>query len=163
MNLPRIFLSVISGCSAALLVYAAAFVRGDLGGVMTYLHARAALRHLREAGAGTAAIVAARDHLQAVGNQVADPTLAARLVPLALLVAVTVGVLIWRLFNRQSSRPALSAQERMVYRLAHRRRGTFTLGDLSAHSPLTAEQARAVTDRMADSGRLIRDGDTYRL
>ncbi|THF87793.1 hypothetical protein E7T09_00695 [Deinococcus sp. KSM4-11] len=163
MNVPRVFLSVIAGCSAALIAYAAAFVRGDLGGVMTYLHARAALRHLREGGAGPAAIQAAREHLQAVGTQVADPALAARLIPVALLVAVVVGALVWRLFDRQSSRPALSAQERMVERFARRNGGRFTLGDLSERSPLTGEQARTVTARMADLGRLTRDGETYRL
>ena len=51
----------------------------------------------------------------------------------------------------------------MVYRLAHRLGGHFTLDDLSARSPLTEEQARAATARLLDLGRLTRDGDTFRL
>lgn len=161
--MPRSALSVIAGCSAALIAYAVIFVRGDLGGVMTYLRARAALRHLREAGAGSAAIQAARDHLTAVGMQVGDPALAARLIPLAALLGVVVGALVWRLFSAQAARPAVSAQERMVERFAHRNGGRFTLDDLSARSPLSGEQARAATARLTASGRLTRDGDTYRL
>lgn len=163
MNAPRTFLSVIAGCSAALIAYAAAFVRGDLGGVMTYLRARGALRRLTESGADSAAVQAARDHLTAVGTQVGDPALAARLIPLAVLVGLIVGVLVWRVFAVQAAAPAVSAQERMVERFAHRNGGRFTLGDLSERSPLSAEQARTVTTRLVGTGRLIRDGDTFRL
>lgn len=156
--MPRTFLSVIAGCSAALITYGAAFVRGDLSGVMAYLRARGALRRLREAGADGGALSAARERLQALGEQVADPGLAARLIPLALLLGLIVAALVWRLFSRQIARPARAdAQERMVYRLAHRKGGHFTLRELHQHSPLSEEQARAVTARLLEAGRLTRE------
>lgn len=161
--MPRSFLSVLAGCSAALITYGVLFVRGDLPGVMAYLRARGALRRLREAGADPAALNAARERLQAIGEQVADPALAARLIPLALLVGVVVAWLVWRLFARQSARPAPSAQERMVYRLAHRKGGRFTLEDLRVQSPLSEEQARTVTARLVERGRLTREGEGFRL
>ena len=75
-----------------------------------------------------------------------------------------VGALVWWAFSRrQSGTPRTDIQERMVYRLAHRKGGRFTLDDLRAASPLTDEQARAVTARLLDLGRLTRDGDTFRL
>lgn len=161
--MPRSFLTVLAGCSAALITYGAVFVRGDLSGVMAYLRARGALRRLREAGTESAALSAARDRLQAIGEQVADPALAARLIPLALLVGVVVAWLVWRLFARQAGRPAPSAQERMVYRLAHRKGGRFTLEDLRLQSPLSEEQARTLTAGLVERGRLTREGEGFRL
>lgn len=161
--MPRSFLSVLAGCSAALMTYGVLFVRGDVPGVMAYLRARGALRRLRDAGADPVALSAARERLQAMGEQVADPALAARLIPLALLVGMAVAFLVWRLFARQAGRPAPSAQERMVYRLAHRKGGRFTLDDLERQSPLSGEQARAVTARLVEGGRLTREGEGFRL
>lgn len=164
VNVLRSVLALITGCSAALIAYSAFFVRGDAGGVMKYLYARAALRHLRESGADAAQLTAAQAGLQQLGQHVADPVLAAKLIPLAVLLGVVVAVLVWRLFHRhegQDARP--DVQERMVYRLAHRKGGKFTLRDLTDSSPLDEEQARKVTRRMLDVGRLQREGEEYRL
>ena len=156
-------LSLIAGLSAALIAYSAFFVRGDLGGVMAYLRARGALRRLRESGTPEQ-VAQGQAQLQALGQQVGDPALAAQLIPLALTVGLLVGVLVWWAFSRrQSGTPRTDIQERMVYRLAHRKGGRFTLDDLRAASPLTDEQARTVTARLLDLGRLTRDGDTFRL
>ena len=156
-------LSLIAGLSAALIAYSAFFVRGDLGGVMAYLRARGALRRLRESGTPEQ-VAQGQAQLQALGQQVGDPALAAQLIPLALTVGLLVGALVWWAFSRrQSGTPRTDIQERMVYRLAHRKGGRFTLDDLRAASPLTDEQARTVTARLLDLGRLTRDGDTFRL
>ncbi|NTX99524.1 hypothetical protein [Deinococcus sp. JMULE3] len=163
MNVLKVLLSAITGLSAALIAYSAFYVRGDLGGVMSYLRARGALRRLRETGTPEQ-ISAAQAQLHALGQQVGDPTFAGQLIPLALLIGTLVAALVWWAFTRrQQHAPRLDIQERMVYRLAHRLGGRFTLDDLSARSPLTDEQARAVTARLLDLGRLTRDGDTYRL
>ena len=93
-----------------------------------------------------------------------DPVLAARLIPLELLLGVLAGVLAYRAFGRrQQLAPRPDIQERMVTRLALRRGGHFTLVELSESSPLTEPQAREVLGRMLDTGRLNRDGDGYRL
>ena len=156
-------LSLIAGLSAALIAYSAFFVRGDPGGVMAYLRARGALRRLRESGTPEQ-VAQGQAQLQALGQQVGDPALAAQLIPLALTVGLLVGALVWWAFSRrQSGTPRTDIQERMVYRLAHRKGGRFTLDDLRGASPLTDEQARAVTARLLDLGRLTRDGDTFRL
>ncbi len=156
-------LSLIAGLSAALIAYSAFFVRGDLGGVMAYLRARGALRRLRESGTPEQ-VAQGKAQLQALGQQVGDPALAAQLIPLALTVGLLVGGLVWWAFSRrQSGAPRTDIQERMVFRLAHRMGGRFTLDDLRAASPLTDEQARAVTARLLDLGRLTRDGDAFRL
>lgn len=156
-------LSLIAGLSAALIAYSAFFVRGDLGGVMAYLRARGALRRLRESGTPEQ-VAQGQAQLQSLGQQVGDPALAAQLIPLALTVGLLVGVLVWWAFSRrQSGTPRTDIQERMVYRLAHRKGGRFTLDDLRAASPLTDEQAQAVTARLLDLGRLTRDGDAFRL
>ncbi|MCD0177262.1 hypothetical protein IHN32_15045 [Deinococcus sp. 14RED07] len=163
MNVIKTALSLIAGLSAALIAYSAFFVRGDLGGVMAYLRARGALRRLRESGTPEQ-VAQGQAQLQALGQQVGDPALAAQLIPLALTVGLLVGALVWWAFSRrQSGTPRTDIQERMVYRLAHRKGGRFTLDDLRAASPLTDEQARTVTARLLDLGRLTRDGDTFRL
>ena len=93
-----------------------------------------------------------------------DPLLAARLIPLELLLGVLAGVLAYRAFgHRQRSAPRVDIQERMVTRLALRRGGRFTLNELAESSPLTEPQAREVLGRMLEAGRLDRDGDAYRL
>ncbi|MVN86131.1 hypothetical protein GO986_05075 [Deinococcus sp. HMF7620] len=163
VNVQKLFLAVIAGCSSALIAYSALYVRGDLGGVMAYLRARGALRRLRETGT-EAEVTAAQAQLHALGERVGDPAFAASLIPLALLLGALVAYLVWRTFARRelgSARP--DVQERMVYRLAHRRGGRFTLDDLRAASPLNDEQARAVTARLLDLGRLTRDGEGFRL
>ncbi|WP_418514390.1 hypothetical protein [Deinococcus sp. RM] len=163
MNVLKAVLSAIAGLAAALIAYSAFFVRGDLGGVMGYLRARGALRRLREDGTPEQ-ISAAQAQLHALGQQVGDPAFAGQLIPLALLIGTLVTGLVWWAFTRrQQDAPRLDIQERMVYRLAHRLGGRFTLDDLSARSPLTEEQARAATTRLLDLGRLTRDGDTFRL
>ncbi|MFN4253277.1 hypothetical protein [Deinococcus sp.] len=163
MNVIKTALSLIAGLSAALIAYSAFFVRGDLGGVMAYLRARGALRRLRESGTPEQ-VAQGQAQLQSLGQQVGDPALAAQLIPLALTVGLLVGVLVWWAFSRrQSGTPRTDIQERMVYRLAHRKGGRFTLDDLRAASPLTDEQAQAVTARLLDLGRLTRDGDAFRL
>ena len=130
---------------------------------MAYLRARGALRRLRESGMPEQ-VAQGQAQLQALGQQVGDPALAAQLIPLALTVGLLVGALVWWAFScRQSGTPRTDIHERMVYRLAHRKGGRFTLDDLRAASPLTDEQARAVTARLLDLGRLTRDGDTFRL
>jgi hypothetical protein len=93
-----------------------------------------------------------------------DPALAARLLPLEVLLGLLAGVLAYRAFGkRQQSAPRDDTQERMVTRLALRRGGRFTLPELTESSPLTAEQAGEVLTRMVQAGQLRRDGDSYRL
>lgn len=86
------------------------------------------------------------------------------MLPAAVLIGLLVAWLVWRLFGSRVERPPRTdVQERMVLRLAYRKGGQFTLGDLAVSSPLTEEQARAVTRRMQEEGRLDRDGETFRL
>jgi hypothetical protein len=93
-----------------------------------------------------------------------DPLLAARLIPLELLLGLLAGVLAYRAFGRrQQNAPRPDTQERMVTRLALRRGGRFTLTELAESSPLTETQAQEVLGRMLETGRLNRDGDAYRL
>ena len=93
-----------------------------------------------------------------------DPLLAARLIPLELLLGLLAGVLAYRAFGRrQQDAPRPDTQERMVTRLALRRGGRFTLTELAESSPLTETQAQEVLGRMLETGRLNRDGDAYRL
>lgn len=165
MSALRLTLAVIAGAAATLIAYSAAFVRGDLGGVFAYLHARAALRHLRQAATPDGvAVAAAQVHLRELGQRVADPELATRLLPLLLLLGAAVGALAWMAFGRQArgeARP--DVYERMVFRLAHRRGGRFTHRDLLEHSPLDERQAQAVTARLLERGRLERRGEEYHL
>ncbi|GGL84919.1 hypothetical protein GCM10010840_23520 [Deinococcus aerolatus] len=164
MNGLRLVLSILTGLAATLVTYSVVFVRGDLGGVMGYLRARGALRRLTEGGADAGAVAAAQDALRTLGAQVGDPAQAARLIPLALLIGLAAGYAVWRVFGRkqtQQGRP--DVQERMVYRLAWRKGGAFTLEDLAESSPLDEAQARAVTARMLELGRLTRDGEAFVL
>ena len=164
MNVPRVLLTLISGLSASLIAYSVFYVRGDLGGVMEYLRERGAARRLAEGGASAERVEAARAQLRALAEQVGDPALAAQTVPVALLIGALIALFVWRLFGSRVGRPEQGdVQERMVLRLAYRKGGRFTLGDLDTASPLSAEQARAVTRRMLDSGRLTREGDTFSL
>nr|WP_249391349.1 hypothetical protein [Deinococcus sp. QL22] len=169
MNVARWGLSVIAGLSAALIAFGVIYVQGDLGGVMRFLRARGDLRDIIASGAGAAEVAAAKAQALAVAQSFAVPDVAVRLVPLELLIGLMVGAFVWWLFGRRVGR-ALGGnerpdvQERMVYRLAHRKGGRFTLADLSASSPLTPAQAQAVTRHMVQTGRLLNDGDgIYRL
>lgn len=164
VNPLRLTLSLITGLAAALIAYSAFFVRGDLGGVMAYLRARAAARRLSESGADAAQVQAAHQHLRQLGEQVGDPVFATQMIPLALLLGLVVAGLVWQFFRHkgvEEARP--DVQERMVYRLAHRKGGRFTLRDLSESSPLTEAQAQVVLARMQELGRLTRQGDEYHL
>lgn len=164
MNVPRVAVTLIAGLSSALIAYSAFYVRGDTAGVMRYLRERGDVRDLAASGAGAAEVAAARQSLAALAAQLAAPEDAARMLPVALLIGLLVAWLVWRLFGSRVERPARAdVQERMVLRLAYRRGGHFTLGDLAGSSPLTEEQARAVTRRMQEEGRLTRDGETFRL
>ncbi|AWN23061.1 hypothetical protein DKM44_07325 [Deinococcus irradiatisoli] len=97
-------------------------------------------------------------------QRVADVQLAFRMIPVELLVGLLVGAWVYWLFGRpRLSAPRPDVQERMVERFAHRRGGTFTLGELETQSPLSAEQARQVVAALQRAGRLRREGDTYRL
>lgn len=162
-------LSVIAGLSAALIAFGVIYVRGDLGGVMRFLRARGNLRDTIASGAGAAEVAAAKANALAVAQSFAVPDVAVSLVPLQLLIGLLVGAFVWWLFGRRMGR-ALNGQERpdvqerMVYRLAHRKGGRFTLAELSASSPLTPAQAQAVTHHMVQKGRLLQGDDgIYRL
>ncbi|MEF2276685.1 hypothetical protein V3W47_00105 [Deinococcus sp. YIM 134068] len=164
MNVPRVAVTVLAGMSAALIAYSAFYVRGDTGGVMRFLRERGDVRDLVASGAGAAEVEAAQRDLAALAAQIAAPDLALRMLPVALLVGLLVGWLVWRAFgSRAGSAGRGDVQERMVLRLAYRKGGRFTLGDLTVSSPLSEEQARTVTRRMQEAGRLTRDGETFRL
>ena len=136
----RMFLSLIGGASAALIAYGVAFARGWPMGMVE-------VNGVRKYG------------FKLHG----DAELAAHLIPLELLIGVLVAWLIYRAFSRRlASGPRADAEERMVYRFAMRKGGRFTLADLEAHSPLGAG-ARAAVERMEANGRVVRDGDGYRL
>lgn len=167
MNVARLSLSLIAGCSAALIAFSAFYVRGDLRGVMHFLRERAATRRLEAAGASAAEVAQAKAGLLAIAQSFADPEFAARMIPLCLLLGVVVAALVWGLFGRRLTRAQAGerpdVQERMVRRLAYRMGGTFTMRDLAARSPLSPEQAREVTARMLERGQLAREGEGYRL
>lgn len=165
VNVARAILSAVAGLAAALLSFSVIYVRGDLAGVMGVLRARSAARRLAESGAGAAQVEAARAHVLALAERFVAPDLATRLVPLELLIGLAVAAFVWWFFGRRSAqvgeRPDI--HERMVLRLAHRMGGQFTLGDLSARSPLSAPQAQATTARMLERGQLRREGEAFRL
>ncbi|TSA84515.1 hypothetical protein FNU79_11185 [Deinococcus detaillensis] len=97
-------------------------------------------------------------------NRVPDAELAFKMIPLELLIGLLIGWLVYGLFGRrQAAAPRRDIQERMVYRFAHRRGGAFTLPELETQSPLSAEQARQVVEKLLEAGRLSREGETYRL
>lgn len=92
-----------------------------------------------------------------------DPLLAARLLPVELLLGLVAGLLAYRTFGHQLLvHQRADAEERMVTRLALRR-GSFTLRELVEASPLNEARAQWATQRMVDAGRLSRKGETYRL
>ncbi|GAA5534590.1 hypothetical protein Dalu01_03001 [Deinococcus aluminii] len=164
MNVPRVAVTLIAGLSAGLIAYSAFYVRGDTGGVMQYLRERGDMRDLAASGAGAAQVEAARRNLAALGAQIADPDFALRMLPAALLVGLLVAGLVWWAFGSRAGRAGRGdVQERMVLRLAYRKGGRFTVEDLQTASPLSEEQARTVTRRMLEAGRLAREGDTFRL
>ncbi|WP_161882547.1 hypothetical protein [Deinococcus alpinitundrae] len=97
-------------------------------------------------------------------HRVPDTELAYKMIPLELLTGLLMGGLVsWLFGRRQASAPRADVQERMLYRFAHRQGGVFTLPELETRSPLSAAQARQVVKDLLDAGRLVREGDTYRL
>ncbi|UWX62813.1 hypothetical protein [Deinococcus rubellus] len=97
-------------------------------------------------------------------NRVPDVELAYRMIPLELLIGALVGGLVsWLFGRRQASAPRSDVQERMLYRFAYRQGGVFTLPELETQSPLSAEQARQVVERLLTAGRLKQEGETYHL
>lgn len=97
-------------------------------------------------------------------NRVPNVELAFKMIPLELLIGLVVGALVYWLFGRrQAAAPRIDVQQRMVYRFAHRRGGSFTLPELETQSPLSAEQARQVVNELLEAGRLKLEGEQYRL
>ena len=97
-------------------------------------------------------------------NRIPDTELAFKMIPLELLIGLLVGLLVYWLFGRrQATAPRTDVQERMVYRFAHRKGGTFTLAELESGSPLSAEQAQEKVAEMLQAGRLHREGEQYWL
>ncbi|MCP2013972.1 hypothetical protein L1280_001109 [Deinococcus sp. HSC-46F16] len=164
MNAPRLLVTVLTGASAALIAYSAFYVRGNTAGVMRYLRERGDVRDLEAGGAGAAAVRAAQENLSALALSIADPEFAARMIPVALLIGLLVGWLVWRSFGSREGQAARGdVQERMVLKVAYRRGGQFTAEELRRLSPLSDEQVGTVTRRMLEAGQLVRDGDTFRL
>lgn len=164
MNAPRLLVTVLTGVSAALIAYSAFYVRGNTAGVMRYLRERGDVRDLEASGASAAAVRAAQENLSALALSIADPELAARMIPVAVLLGLLVGWLVWRSFgSREGQAGRGDVQERMVLKVAYRRGGHFTAEDLRRLSPLSDEQVGTVTRRMLEAGQLVRDGDTFRL
>ncbi|WP_104989916.1 hypothetical protein [Deinococcus sp. NW-56] len=164
MNAPRLLVTMLTGVSAALIAYSAFYVRGDTAGVMRYLRERGDVRDLEAGGASAAAVRAAQDNLSVLALSIADPEFAARMIPVAVLIGLLVGWLVWRSFgSREGQAKRGDVQERMVLKVAYRRGGQFTAEELRRLSPLSEEQVQAVTRRMLEAGQLVRDGDTFRL
>lgn len=164
MNVQRLLLSSVAGLSSALIAYSAFFTGGNLAGVMAYLRQRGAARRLEASGADAAQVQAARDRLHDLGLSIADPVYAAQMIPVALLIGLAVGLLMWWLFaGRVSGAARPDVEERMVLRLAHRLGGQFTLTQLTEISPLSADQAHVVTARMLQEGRLRRTEGGFTL
>lgn len=164
MNAPRLLATVLTGASAALIAYSAFYVRGDTAGVMRYLRERGDVRDLEASGASEAAVRAAQENLTALALGIAAPEFAARMIPVAVLIGLLVGWLVWRSFGSRAGQAGRGdVQERMVLKVAYRRGGQFTAEELRRLSPLSDEQVGAVTRRMLEAGQLVRDGDTFRL
>lgn len=168
VNAARLFLTLISGLSTALLAFAVIYVRGDAGGVMMFLRERGKFKRLVTSGTAAEQIDAARTHLQQLAERLAAPDLATQLIPLELLIGVLSAALVWWAFGRRaarmdSGRERPDVQERMVIRFAHRVGRPFTLRDLSDRSPLNAEQASLTVSAMLERGQLRREGEGYAL
>lgn len=168
MNPARFFLSLIAGAAASLIAFSAVYVRGNLGGVFQFLHARSVAKKLVAHGASAEEITQAKAHALAIAQTFADPNLATRLIPLELGVGLLAAALVWRLFGQRVARAEAGqerpdVQERMVLRFAHRSGGRFTLRDLAERSPLSAEQAREVVARMQEQGQLRREGESWMM
>lgn len=168
MNLARLLLSLISGAAAALIAFSVFYTRGNLGGIFRFLGARGDARRLEAAGASAEQVAAAKARALDIAQTFADPALASRTLPVALLIGLGVAALIWHLFGRKVARAEAGGeradvQERMVLKLAYRQGGAFTLADLVEHSPLTLEQAETVTRAMQERGQLRREGAGYHL
>lgn len=165
MTMLRSLTASIFGLACALIAFAAFYVRGDLGGVFRYLGARGDARRLAESGASAEQIAAAQAKVHALADAAADPDFAVRTLPLALLVGLAAGYLVWRLFgSREARADAGDVQERMLLRLAYRKGGRFSLEDVTASSPLTEAQAIHAVRRLKEAGR-VRDaaGGGYEL
>ena len=167
MNAARLLLSSIAGLAASLIAFSAVYVRGDLGGVFQFFRARGAVKRLLANGAAPEQVAAAKANALAVAQSFADPALAARLIPLEVLLGALAGLAVWWFFGQRAKRTEAGTRpdvlDRMVLRFAHRSGGCFTLRDLIDRSPLSAEQAREVTERMMHAGQLRREGEGFTL
>ena len=92
---------------------------------------------------------------QLLADAAAYPDLALKLWPVALLLGLLTGSMVWVFFGSRAGRAEASdVQERMLLRLAYRLGGRFTLGDVATASPLNEAQAIHAVRRLREAGRL---------
>lgn len=165
VDIARPFLASVAGVAAALISFSVVSVRGDLGGVFRFLRARRVAKDLLAAGADPEKILAAKAHALAVAREFANPEAALSLWFLHLVIGALVAYGVWQLFAQRVSQVGLrqDIQVRMVLRFAHRHGGFFLLRDLCEKSPLSTDQAHAVTTQMVADGQLVPHGEGYRL
>ena len=98
-------------------------------------------------------------------HRVPDVELAYKMIPLELLTGLLVGGLVFWLFGRrQASAPrSRRAGAHALPLRAPPGRDASPCRNSKASSPLSAEQARQVVGRLTEAGRLVREGDSYRL
>lgn len=165
MNLAQFFLSVIAGISASLIAFSIISVRGDLVGIFRFLAARREAKQLLHAQADPALIAQAKAHALQIAQEFADPQKALILWPFEVFIGLIVAVVVWKWFDQRldTVKTRLDIHERMVLRFAYRHGSVFTLRDLCQKSPLTPEQAHAITAQMRAAGRLVPYGEGYAL
>lgn len=151
----QLLTSILCAAAATLVALAAFYVRGDLGAVFRYLAARGDARRLAAAGADAGTLAAAKHRVHLLADAAAYPDLALKLWPVALLLDLLTGSMVWVFFGSRAGRAEASdVQERMLLRLAYRLGGRFTLGDVAAASPLNEAQAIHAVRRLREAGRL---------